>query len=89
MKEFDIVHTVHRNQFYKQPARCTFCMYLFYNLFATLHVSNDCFVHHQQFINLLYLQLCTNRANVPNCTVLRLELTVRPWGSIKREEFRD
>ena len=49
-------------------------MHLFYNLFATLHVSNDYFVHHQVFINLLYLQLCTNRANVPNCLVLRLEL---------------
>ena len=32
-------------------------MYLFYNLFATLHVSNDYFVHHQYFINLLYLLL--------------------------------
>jgi hypothetical protein len=33
-------------------------MYLFYNLFATPHVSNDHFIHHQEFINLLYLQLC-------------------------------
>ena len=39
-------------------------MYLFYNLFATLHISNDCFFHHQEFINLLYLKPCTNRANV-------------------------
>ena len=53
-------------------------MYLFYNLFvclfvclfvATVHVSNDSFVHHQEFINLLYVLLCTNRANVPNCSV--------------------
>ena len=47
-----------------KPTRCTLCMYLFYNLFATLHVSNDCFVHHQEFINLLYLQLCTTHTNV-------------------------
>ena len=57
-----------------KPTRCTFCMYLFYNLLVTLHVSKDYFVHHQVFINLLYLQLCTNHANVPNCSVLRLEL---------------
>ena len=59
-----IIHTlctVHRNQFYKQT-RCTFCMYLFYNLCTTLHVSNDYLFHHQEFINLLYLQLCTNHA---------------------------
>ena len=69
----DIVCTVHRNQLLNKPTRCTFCMYLFYNLFVTLHVSNDYFVHLQEFINLLYLQLCTNHANVPNCSVLRLE----------------
>ena len=57
-----------------KPTRCTFCIYLFYNLYTTLHVSNDHFIHHQKLINLLYLQLCTNRANVPNCSVLRLEL---------------
>ena len=51
-----------------------FCMYLFYNIFATLHVSNDYLVPHQEFINLLYLQLCTNHAEVSNCSVLRLEL---------------
>ena len=47
-----------------------FCMYLFYNLSATLHVSNDYFLHHQEFTNLLYLQLCTNHANLPNCSVV-------------------
>ena len=46
-------------------------MYLVYNTFATLHVSNDYLVHHQEFINLLYLQLSTNHANVPNCSVVR------------------
>ena len=51
-------------------------MYLFYNICATLHVSKDYFVHYQEFINLLYLQLCTNRTNVSNCSVLRLE----PYG---------
>ena len=64
----------------KGPTRCTFCMYLFYNFCTTLHVSNDHFVHRQEFVNLLHLQLCTDRANVSNCSVLRLELvgTVTP-----------
>ena len=51
-------------------------MYLFYNLSTTLHVSNDYFIHRQEFINLLYLQLCTNHANVSNSSVLRLEFRV-------------
>ena len=33
-----------------KPTRCTFCMYLFYNLCTTLHVSNGNFFHHQEFI---------------------------------------
>ena len=38
-------------------------LYLFILQFLyTLHVSNDHFVHHQEFINLLYPQLRTNRA---------------------------
>ena len=57
-----------------KPTSCTFCMYLFYNLFVTLRASNDHFVHYQEFINLLYLQLCTNRANVSNCSVLPNQL---------------
>ena len=63
-----------------KPTRCTFCMYLFYNLCTTLHVSNYHFVHHQDFINLLYLQFCTKHSNVSNCSALRLEpvRTVRP-----------
>ena len=68
---FDIVCTVHRNQFYKQTNKMHICVYLFYNIFANLHVSKDYFVHHQEFISLLYLQLCTNRANVSNCSVAR------------------
>ena len=43
-----------------------FCMYLFYNLFATLHVSNDYFVHHQEFINLLYLHRLYTAADTVN-----------------------
>ena len=36
------------SKFYKQTKQdALFCMYLFYTLFATLHVSNDYFVHHQ------------------------------------------
>ena len=57
-------------------------MYLFYNLFAALHVSNDCFARHQEFINLLYLQLCTNHANVSNCLVLRLFQQLDTFGKI-------
>ena len=53
-----------------KPTRCTFCMYLFYSLFEKLRVSNDHFDHHNEFINLLYLQRCTNDANVSNCLVL-------------------
>ena len=60
-------------------------MHLFYNHFTTLHFSNDYFFHHQAFIQLLYLQLCTV---VPNCSVLRLELelvpTVRSNSSVVR-----
>ena len=41
-------------------------MYLVYNFGANLLVSKDHFVH-----DLLYLQLCTNHANVSNCLVLR------------------
>ena len=42
--------------------RCTFCMYSFYNLYTTLPVSKDHFVHHQQFMIYCILQLCANRA---------------------------
>ena len=50
LTKFDIVCTVHCNQFINKPKWCTLCTYLFYNHFATLHVSNDSFVHHQEFI---------------------------------------
>ena len=33
-----------------KPTRRTFSMYLFYNFCTTLHVSNDRFVHHQEFM---------------------------------------
>jgi len=46
-----------------KPTRLNFSMYLLYNLFANPRVSNGYFVHHQEFINLLYLQLGTNHAN--------------------------
>ena len=39
-------------------------MYLFYNFCATLRVSNDHFVHHQEFMIYCILQPCTNRANM-------------------------
>ena len=52
-----------------KPTSCTFRMYLFYNFLS----NSTCyhFVHHQEFRGLLYLQLCTNRANVSNCLVLK------------------
>ena len=53
-----------------KPTRCTFCTYLFYNFYATLRVSKDHFVHHQEFMIYCILQLCTNHANVSNCSVL-------------------
>ena len=56
----------------KQTNKMHFLMYLFYNLCTNLHVSNDHFVHRQEFINLLYLQLCTNHANVHFCMVCTL-----------------
>jgi hypothetical protein len=37
-------------------------MYLFYNLCTIVHVSNDHFVHHQEFMIYCILQLCTNHA---------------------------
>ena len=57
-----------------KPTRLTFCMYLFYNLFTTLHVSDDYFFQHQEFINLLYLQLCTNSAETLTCAPLNRHL---------------
>ena len=47
-------------------------MYLFYNLCTTLHVSNGHLVRHQEFMIYCILQLCTNRADVSNRSVLRL-----------------
>jgi hypothetical protein len=48
-----------------------FCMYLLYNFCTNLHVSNDHFVHHQEFMIYCILQLCTNRANVSADTCAR------------------
>jgi hypothetical protein len=33
-----------------KPTRYTFRMHLFYNFCPNLHVSNNCFVHHQEFM---------------------------------------
>ena len=54
-----------------KPTRCAFCMYLFCNFCTNLHVSNDHFIRHQEFMIYCILQLCTNRANVSNCSVVR------------------
>ena len=63
-----ITHRV--NNYINKPTRSTFCMYLFYNFCTTLHVSNDHFVHHQEFMIYCILQLCTNRANVSTDTFI-------------------
>ena len=44
-----------------KPTRYIFCIYLLYNLCTTLHVSNDHFVHHHEFI--IYCN-CTNHAKM-------------------------
>ena len=56
-----------------KPTRYTSCMYLFYNFCTTLHVSKDHFVHNREFMIYCTVQLCTNRADVSSCSVLRLE----------------
>ena len=63
----DIVCTVHRNQFYKQTNKMHFLYVFILQFSTTLHVSNYHFVHHQEFMIYCILQLCTNRANLPNC----------------------
>ena len=45
---------------YKQTQKMRF-LYVF---ILTLHVSNDHFVHHQEFMIYCILQLCTKHANV-------------------------
>ena len=48
-------------------------MYLFYNFFYNSTCFEQPFRPSSGVRDLLYLQLCTNRANVSNCLVLRLE----------------
>ena len=55
-----------------KPTTCTFCVYLFHNFCANLHISNGYFFHHQEFMIYCILQLCTNSATCLNCLVLRL-----------------
>jgi hypothetical protein len=62
------------SNYISKPTRCTFCMYLFYNIFVQLYMfRTTIFVHHQEFINVVYLHLCTKHANVPNWSVLQFE----------------
>ena len=47
-----------------QSTRCNICI-IYSTIFCkTLHVSNDHFIHHQEFMIYCILQLCTNHANV-------------------------
>ena len=57
-------------------------LFILQSFFATLHVSDDYFVHHQEFINLLYLQLCTQLQNTVNHKLLMMnEMVVRNMES--------
>ena len=56
-----------------KPTRWTFCTYLFYNLCKNLHVSNDHFVQHQEFV--IYC-ICSSVQTIQTCltaVVLRLD----------------
>ena len=54
-----------------KPTRCSSCMYSFYNFCPTLHVSNDNFVHHQEFM--IYC-ICSSVQTMQTC------LTARSYG---------
>ena len=58
------------NNYINQPTRCTIFMYLFYNFFY----NSPCFERpfRSSFMIYCILLLCTNHANVSNCSVLRL-----------------
>ena len=48
-----------------KPTRCTFCMYLFYNVFyTTLHVPNNHSFHHQEFM--IYC-ICSSVQTMQTC----------------------
>ena len=71
LHKFDFVCTVHRNQLYKQ----TYKMQFLY-VFITHYLYNStCFERpfhsSSEVLNLLYLQFCTNHANVSNCSVYK------------------
>ena len=64
-----------------KPIRCTLCMYLFYNFCTGLHVSNDYFVHHQEFV--IYC-ICNSVQTMQTCHHM-LVPTVRPssWARLR------
>ena len=57
-----------------KPTRCTFSMYLFYNLYAILHDSNDHVVHHQEFTIYRICSSVQTMQTCRNCSVLRFNL---------------
>ena len=59
-----------------KPTRCTFCMYLFYNLYTTPHVSNDHFVLHQEF---MVYSMCSSVQTLHTC----LDMFVQSCGQSK------
>ena len=63
--DFDIVCTVHRNQLYKQTNKMDFLYVFILSIFVQLYTlgTTFCFII-RSFHNLLYLQLCTNHADV-------------------------
>ena len=71
--DFDIVYTVRRNQLHKQTNKMHFLYVFILQLLYTLHVSNDCFVHHQE--TTIYC-ICSSVQTVQTC--LTVVPTVRP-----------
>ena len=63
-----------------KPTICTFCMYLFYNFCTTLHVWNDHFLHHQEFM--IYC-ICGSVQTIQTCSV-RPYVRRTHWASYTR-----
>ena len=55
-----------------KPTRCTFYVFILQFLYNST-CFEGLFRSSLRFHNLLYLQLCTNHSNVPNCSVLWLK----------------
>ena len=61
----------------KQTNKMHFLMYLFYSLCTTLHVSNDYFVHHQEFVGWNCFETSPNRKTLQTDTFARFVQSCR------------